>query len=401
MVHDAEAKSVVHVWSGGLLTHAPHVDSDSPALLIKKSVSQHSKGTRSSPLSASSQQQQLNIGWQLLHEGSFEDAYGAFAEAAKDGPPHVKVLLGLGMALGELGRQEEALAAFHRVLLLDDRQSLAHEALGDLLAERGDLNGAIVHYQRGTELDRQNIALQDRLRTIQQELVEDQKWDRLSSNHFLVKYRAVFTKAHHLQKIVGELEAVYQEIGRIFLFYPRKMISVRVYPGDEFWGTTKSPPWAQGLYDGSIHVPLQIIESDPKVLKGLLRHEYTHALVDLLSMGRTPVWLTEGLAGHFEQPVDREHMTDGSQQLPQSVISRQQFDQFFVELSPHAAREAYGVSLQATHHLLQTYGMERMTLLLKGLAKQANFSRVFEATFQLPYTTFQHKWFHEPKGQLQ
>ena len=174
-----------------------------------------------------------------------------------------------------------------------------------------------------------------------------------------------------------------------------------IYPGDEFWGTTKSPAWVQALYDGAIHIPLKMIDADPIALRGVLRHEYTHALVDRQSVGRTPVWLTEGLAGHFEQAIVLGEKSSGSQRLPQSVVSVQQFDHFFVELTPNAARKAYQLSLQATHHLIQTYGMERMTMLLDGLAKQANFSRVFEATFQLPYTTFQRTWFPGSKGQLQ
>ena len=103
---------------------------------------------------------------------------------------------------------------------MDERQGRAHGALGDLLSERGDLEGAVFHYQRGKALDPQNVALQDRLRTTQQELVEDQKWDRLPSAHFLVKYRAVFTKSRHLQKIVEELEAAYREMGSQFHFFP-------------------------------------------------------------------------------------------------------------------------------------------------------------------------------------
>ncbi len=365
-----------------------------PPVFVSLPVQTVGDSTGSHPTTLSLQQK-ATIGWQLIHAGSFEEAHRIFAELVKENQTHVPVLLGLGMALGKLGRDEEARETFQRVLQLDERQSLAHEALGDILAKREALPEAIAHYKRGLELDHQNGDLQKRFRRAQQEWEQDRAWERLTSDHFLIKYRAVFTSSQHLEILVRELEQVYVQLGRLFQYYPQQRVTVRVYPGDEFWGITKSPTWAQGLYDGTIHFPLKLLEADPLILRGLLRHEYTHAVVDRQSMGRTPVWLTEGLASHFEKAIDQNRWFENYHAREGADHIFPRYDQFFVELSPQAAQAAYGAGLQATEYLLETYGVEGVTQLLRGLCKQAKFSRVFEATFQVPYTTFKDQWLQQ------
>jgi hypothetical protein len=68
----------------------------------------------------------------------------------------------------------------------------------------------------------------------------------------------------------------------------------------DFVAATGQPWWAAAVtHDNLIELqPLEILRSRG-VLNQTLRHEYAHTIIDILSHGRAPRWLAEGLAAHI------------------------------------------------------------------------------------------------------
>ena len=75
---------------------------------------------------------------------------------------------------------------------------------------------------------------------------------------------------------------------------PRTARSSSSFTGDRFQENSGNPAWAAGLYNGRIHIAAQALV--PHKADGTLAHEYTHAIVHLLSSGHASTWLQEGLA---------------------------------------------------------------------------------------------------------
>ncbi len=80
---------------------------------------------------------------------------------------------------------------------------------------------------------------------------------------------------------------------------PSLEIFINETTGD-FVGRTGQPPWAAAATKNN-HIELQPIQTlrRRRILETTVRHELVHTLVDVLSRGRAPSWLAEGLAIHL------------------------------------------------------------------------------------------------------
>ena len=69
-----------------------------------------------------------------------------------DGKPNPQALAGLGIALAEQGRTEEAVIHLKKALEQEPRIPTAHEQLGSILAEEGKLQEAEASYRKAVAL---------------------------------------------------------------------------------------------------------------------------------------------------------------------------------------------------------------------------------------------------------
>lgn len=81
-------------------------------------------------------------GVELINEGRYEDAIKKLKKVERDAPDDPDVLNYLGYAHRKLGKNEEALAYYGRALDADPNHKGAHEYLGELYLQMGDLPNA-------------------------------------------------------------------------------------------------------------------------------------------------------------------------------------------------------------------------------------------------------------------
>ena len=122
----------------------------------------------------------------------------------------------------------------------------------------------------------------------------------------------------------------------------------------------------------------------------MLRHEFTHALVDSLSGGRTPTWLNEGLARILEHPEGSVQSGElRPQQVPASLLD---LPTEFLALPPDAAEAAYNGSYEATKHLIRQFGFNRVRNFLRSLSRTSKFSTAFLRAFGARFEEFDASW---------
>jgi hypothetical protein len=127
----------------------------------------------------------------------------------------------------------------------------------------------------------------------------------LASEHFRVWYPAD-AEQREIDTVLRALEAARRDLRRrleaagVDPAVP-SLVEVNIHrtTGD-FAGATGQPPWAAGVTRGRrIELqPLAVLRRRG-VLATTLRHEYAHVAIEALGRGRTPRWITEGLAAHF------------------------------------------------------------------------------------------------------
>ena len=95
----------------------------------------------------------LQVGRALFREGHMEDAKEYFDIAVRQVPDNAEAVAMVGYAEHRLGRDDVAVATLRRALQLDPDFSEARIYLGNVLYDRGELEGALYHLDRTTPDD--------------------------------------------------------------------------------------------------------------------------------------------------------------------------------------------------------------------------------------------------------
>lgn len=329
-------------------------------------------------------------GWKLIKGGAYHKAEQIFAEASALAPADAAPLIGLGVSRHLLVRDGQAEAAFRKALAFDPGSAQAHKFLGDIHDQRGESEAALEHYEAAVRRDPTDGGIQGRVQAARRAAEAEAGLDRLFSAHFVVKFHRSADRAV-ANAVADRLEAIAAAAGTQWSYVPASRVVVVLYPSRQF-AHAEGPEWAQGLFDGRIHLPAERVSGTDA--DAVLRHEYTHAIVHRLSGGQAPAWLNEGLALYMERGEEvagaweREaRRIRAGERPPLAALHRG-----FLELAPADASLAYAESYGATRALIKRHGLAPVRRLLESLSVTPDFSEAFETVFRERYSDFDMAW---------
>ncbi|MBV9209631.1 MAG: hypothetical protein JOZ52_03325 [Acidobacteria bacterium] len=121
----------------------------------------------------------------------------------------------------------------------------------------------------------------------------------------------------------------------------------------DFVAATGQPWWAAAVtHDNLIELqPLEILRSRG-VLNQTLRHEYAHTIIDILSHGRAPRWLSEGLAAHLAGEGQKLALEKVDEQLSVEELEKR----LSRPASPEEMRKLYAAAYKEVQTLIRTEG---------------------------------------------
>jgi len=209
--------------------------------------------------------------------------------------------------------------------------------------------------------------------------------------HFRVSYfgpeNAV---AGHLMSLV--LEEAYIKVGADLLFWPTERLGAELYSKKDFFDITRSPSWVGAIYDGKIKMPAGGIISRTGELERVLFHEYTHALVYMLSRGRAPAWLNEGLA-QYEEGARRPGFARRARTLVrEGGMSLTSIERSFLSMNPDDAAKAYTLSLSVTGYIIDEFGFSSLKRILTELGEGRGIDSALRAAIFLSYESLEESW---------
>ena len=194
------------------------------------------------------------------------------------------------------------------------------------------------------------------------------------------------------------IEQTSHEIGELLQCYPPREVSIvleDVELRDEVEIQNSTPTNSTfsfpGVSDYGGHIRLTVsVYEEPNLglLLALIRHEWVHLLVDLLTHQQCPVWFNEGLAQILARPLMKFERARLQQAHHKGQLLRfNELQRQFGNMSPGRRRLAYLQSTGFVEYLIHQNGFSRIWDFLRcignGVATEAAFQQTFGATDQI------------------
>jgi tetratricopeptide (TPR) repeat protein len=300
---------------------------------------------------------------------------------------HVARALGsVALASSKAGQTERSRQEARAALALDESTPEAYLALGEFMFQGNDLAGALDTWEHGLRLNPGNVALARRLERGRSEAQRLGGMERVTSEHFSVAFdgRADVPGARASLEV---MEAAYRSVGGLFELYPDGPIPVVLYP-DRSFEQEGHVSWSAGVYDGKIRLPSAGANATSLRFRGVLFHEYAHALFHRATGGKGgPAWLNEGYADVAKLVGDPGPAVRCTPDVHSFQLRA--LEQSFGRIGSH--RQAHLAYLEARHaveHILDRHGQAGVRSLLSELSTGVPFATAFERALHQDYATF-------------
>lgn len=323
--------------------------------------------------------------WAALDARRVQEAADAFAQAIALDPKNPRLRLGAGMAAFLQRRDTDAKQALEYALQLDPQFSRARAQLAHVVRRMGDLVGAIREYERVVSELPEDQGARDTLERWKRELELHDRMRQEVGDHFVVSFEGPEDSALGAQAVEA-LERAYWRVCDLLGVFPTHPIQVILYSNEQFRDITRSPPWAAGVYDGRIRVPVRGAKANMKELERVLGHEFVHALVRSLSERAVPAWLNEGLATALED--DGIEWAQKQMAKTKDVPTLEVLQTSFGRLAGAQAQAAYATSALAAERLLDEHGGTAVANLLRDIGDGIEFAKAFEHRMQRSLADF-------------
>jgi tetratricopeptide (TPR) repeat protein len=312
-----------------------------------------------------------------FRKGDYESAIKLFRELAETDKG---AFTGVGMSYFKLGNYASAVECLEKALDHNGNDFSAQKALAFSYYKMDKLEESLEHAGKGLALypDPELRTLVDRLK---REIKTQSTYVEESTTHFKV----LFDGYEHGQidrEVTSILEDAYRFVGKEFDHFPAGVVTVILYTNSDFHDTTQAPHWSGGQYDGKIRIPVRGAERQSEILKKVLFHEYTHAVVHSITP-QCPRWIDEGLAEYFSTSYPR---------MIGQLIPLRRIEDSFSGLSDRNVGVAYQESYSAVSYLIETYGLYRIKEMLESLSKGTDINQAFKDAFSKTYADFISEW---------
>lgn len=209
----------------------------------------------------------------------------------------------------------------------------------------------------------------------------------LETDHFIVKYQKMDAEIAILTAEIAE--KYYNNVCKMFNYYPQNKSNIIIYDNssdllDNVRLKQQEPP--MGVYYGGIinilSPELWINSSDDFNIvyekDGPIVHEFTHLIVDDITKGNYPMWLTEGIALYTEYKITGFEW--GKDLLIDSEVSLKDLEQNFQDIRKDIA---YRKSFEVINDVSENWGFDKVNMMLNILGEGKNMDNSIKAVLKI------------------
>ena len=286
------------------------------------------------------------------------------------------------------GAQRYSDEALHR-----DGENFAVRCLaGDVAYARHQLPKAREHWEAAKKIEPSNRNIIDRLQKLNRELVAERSFSQTEAAHFDIRfdYRALGNNVFDIRDYLME---AYNRVGQDLDLFPSYTVAVVLYRESDFRLVNNVPEFVAGLYDGKIRLPVNFSRYPLATIKGIIFHEYTHAIIHDLAGRSCPVWLNEGIAMREMNPylpaaagVLRQALASGA------TIPFDRLNDRATWNSPSLVNLAYAQSWMMAEYLFFRWSNSRTRNLLTRFKKGVPFTTILREEMNRTPEQFEEEW---------
>ncbi len=345
------------------------------------------------------------LGVKALQDGEIDSAISYFEGAHKLAPKNKTIKVNLSVAYykkGEMEYSARQLSSAERYLaasLENDPDNInALVLMGDLKYLSQKMDEAKVMWQRVLALNPDYPyadALKGKLAKLEKEAKVEKKYRSTGMDQFDIRYSPEGTRLSY--NIRYYLQEAYRLIGQAFNYQPKHKITVLIYEVKDFESIGDWLKSTAGIYDGKIRLPLIGANFTSSEIRGIIWHEYTHAIIHDITKGNCPIWLNEGLAKHQEFVYVKKGLSilkgavDKNQLIPLKDL-----DSTF----SHPANEvqlklAYDESYTLVNYLIRRYGRYKIKKILERLGNNETIESAIKGELNLTMAEFEKRWLND------
>ena len=341
-------------------------------------------------------------GIKLLEEKDYIAAKNYFSDAIRFQPKEKQFRKNLSIAITNQARElydnkdyEAAEQTLLEALLYDNENSYSMVYLGDIYYQNQELEMALNYYRKAYQLNKEFDFLEKKIKEIEKEIEVEGKMQRVMYSIFDIRFDKE-NEDSHIDEVRRILSDAFYEIGSYFGYYPEHKIVVIFYSAEDFKKIRKVPDWTSGLYDGKIRIPYSRKLKNRKLLKRLIRHEYTHVIIHALAKGNCATWFNEGLAKYMEY-LDTE--SNWSMPILRKNYKRNtlmhigDLEKEFVKIKNiEKVSLAYAQSYSMVEFIINDYGFYKIKEMLKKFAEGMSTEKVIKSDFYRSVEEFEKNW---------
>jgi hypothetical protein len=341
-----------------------------------------------------------NLAYALLLLGVQEQQRGR----TEDARSHIE------RATGLVPNDPEALSTYVWILLKSDRASvaqsygedvarkfpgsaIAHKMLGLAYYQNDRVQLALQEFTRAKELNESDPELDSLIKAATRQVSVEADFSSSGSTHFNMRYEGQKATPQLREAILATLERHFEDLVSTLNVLPRDSIAVVLYTNESYFDVTQAPNWTGAINDGKLRIPISGVSQLTPELSRVLKHELAHSFIAQATGGRCPVWLNEGIAQMVEPKSAAQYLpfliqlfATGNQMPLRSLEGS------FIGYSSVQASTAYAESLGYVDYIRKTYGISRITDLMRNLNEGESSEEALKSVIHDDYSQLEYEY---------
>jgi tetratricopeptide (TPR) repeat protein len=335
----------------------------------------------------------MTLGIQEQQQSKFDDARAHLQRALSLAPEDGEAAAIYAWALLKQDQATQAQSYAEDAVRKIPDSSFARKILGMIYYKLDRLQESVDELAKAKQIDPADREVDNYLKTITRQAKAEADFRSEASTHFNMRYEGEKASAALRREILLVLERHFDDLVSTVGLLPRDPIIVVLYTNQTYFDVTLAPAWTAALNDGKLRIPVEGLTTVSPELSRVLKHELAHSFIRQATNGRCPVWLNEGFAQLVEPQsaaryrLQLAELFENGKQAPLRILEGS-----FIGYDSNRAAVAYVESLAYVEYIRDTYGMNRISDIMRDLSEGTSTEDALKSVIHDDYSQLEEEF---------